>query len=130
MRTSKKLHRDFEKWAAPVIQTIQKIVLLDSFRPVKFAYSKGMESGTYMESTFLHPYKTISIKYGNDALDDFKNKDYTALKDALVHEMFHPLTDPLYGVGFKRFCTRDELNDARENLTDHLANIIRKNGLI
>lgn len=48
----------------------------------------------------------------------------------LIHEYIHPLTDPLYCKARSRYVTHDELNDEREALTDHIANIIIKANLI
>jgi len=43
-----------------------------------------------------------------------------------MHEMFHVVTDKLYAKAGSRFVGNGELEDEREQLTDHLANIVLK----
>lgn len=118
----------FEKWAIVELKKIQKKLLLEDFYPIEIKYrTENHES--YAECRVAYPYKSITIKYGDAALHDFKEKKYEDIVDALTHEMCHPITDPLYVKGVSRWASRQEIEDERERLTDHIANIILKNGL-
>ena len=112
----------FEKYAIEKLKKIQKILLLEDFYPLKIEPSKSRAS----ESEFSYPYKSINIRYSQDLLDDFKKKDFVSVNAVLVHEMFHPVTDGLYSKATDRYVTKNEIEDERERLTDHLANIISK----
>lgn len=120
-------HVRLEAWAMPILQDLAKKLLLDDFAPLTFKYGVQDRDAT-AESNVSYPYKTIHIKYSDDMVKDFKEGiDVTA---TLIHEMCHPLTDPLYCKGINRYSSRNEINDERERLTDHIANIISKNGLV
>lgn len=122
-----KEQKEFEKWAMPKLQKIQKILLLEHYQPLQLDVS---DSENVSESLYHYPYQTISIRYSKNTLKDFKEKKYEDIMHMLIHEMCHPLTDPLYGTGFERFITKDQLEKERERLTDHIANIILKNNLL
>jgi hypothetical protein len=83
-----------------------------------------MSKESLMEHNFNYPYKTTVIRYSDHTFDDKDTKK--ELERCLIHELCHTLTDPLYNYGFDRFVTKETLNNERERLTDHIANIIVK----
>jgi hypothetical protein len=128
-----KEQQKFERWAMPIIEVAAKVLLLEHFFPVRIQYKKPVDmasTDTYMQCGFSFPYQTIKISYSDEALKDFKEKDFEQLTFSLVHEMCHPLTDPLYDKAVSRYVTKDEVNAEREKLTDHIANVVLKSKLI
>lgn len=116
------MNKKFEKWAWTIIKKYQNILLLND-HIVTLEYKK-MKEEVVMEHEFMYPYKNTNIRYGEFALEWWKKKKYKQLTDVLIHELCHSVTDPLYSVGHDRFTTKDSLNEARERITDHIANVI------
>lgn len=74
-----------------------------------------------MECVFNYPYLNVTINYSEKALKEWSSgKDMTPY---VVHEMCHPITDPLYAKATARYTSRDEITDERELLTDLICNI-------
>lgn len=115
----------FEQWGLKKLEKIQKILLLDSYYPITL--TKKVQKDSRAEANFNYPYKSIAIYYDDEILKDYNDKKYQEVINTLVHEMCHSLTDALYGKAYNRFITKTELEDEREALTDHIANIILKN---
>ena len=126
---TKKDQKDFEKWAMPKLERLQKTLLLSHFTPLALQYKKP-EKGEMASCRFSYPYQSITIAYHDGLLDYFKKKRLKDILDIFTHEMVHPLTDPLYSVGFDRFVTKEALEAEREKLTDHIANILITNKLV
>lgn len=116
----------FEKWALPKLYKIQKILLLEHFAPLDLEPSETEAS----ECQFNYPYQTITIRYSKSVLSDFYNKNYQRVIGVLIHEMSHCLTDALYAKATTQWTSRSEIEDEREKLTDHIANIVLKANLI
>ena len=86
--------------------------------------AEGDNSNAFMLCTFNYPYLNVTIKYSQKAFQEWRNgKDMTPY---IVHEMCHPITDPLYAKSTSRWSTHDEIKDERENLTDLICNIVLK----
>lgn len=120
-----KNQQQFEKWAMPKLKELQKVLLLEHFHPLKLEF--GCENkGAHAECNFTFPYQSITINYSEGLLKDFQKKDYEGVFNVLTHEMCHPLTDPLYAKALQRYVTKDEIQDEREKLTDHIANVVLK----
>ena len=122
--------KKFEKWAMVYLKKLSKILLLEHFTPIEITLSKKMKNGVLAEFGWSHPYQTISIYYHQDLLEDFKKGKKTSIVGVLAHEMCHALTDPLYEHAIRRYVEKDAVNDEREKLTDHIANIILKADLL
>jgi hypothetical protein len=121
-----KSQKQFERWALPQLKRLQKQLLLEHFEPLEIEYRSKM-GDTYAECQFTYPYLSITIRYGDTMLADFQKGDKKGVHSALVHEMCHPLTDPLFDKAISRYVTKDEVNMERERLTDHIANIVLRN---
>ncbi len=119
-----KKQKEFETWAKKKLAEIQKVLLLDHFAPLEFEMSDKMEKNSIAEFNWTHPYQSIKIYYHKDLMDDFYKGKKESVFGVLVHEMCHALTDPLYDHAIRRYTTKEGINDEREKLTDHLANVI------
>lgn len=119
-----KKQKQFEKWANEILEKAQKVLLLEHFTLGKISYNK--EKPEVSDCKFHYPYQTIKVRYSKYIYEDWEKGDKTSAIEVLVHEMCHPLTDGLYAKASSRYCTRDEVEDEREKLTDHIANIIIK----
>lgn len=112
-----------ETWAAPILKKYKALLLLQD-HTLSFSYDKKMRSDTVMEHGFHYPYKSTDISYGDTAKKLWKEGKKKELREVLIHELCHSITDPLFSVGFDRFTSKDTLNNERERVTDHIANII------
>lgn len=121
--------KKFEQWALPIIKKITKVLLVEHFYPVKLEWQERIRDGATAGFAFSHPYQSLTILYTDGLLKDWKNDKNDAIM-VLTHEVCHALTDPLYNAGFMRFSSKEQIEDEREKLTDHLANIVLKNNLI
>ena len=126
----KNTHKKFEAWATPHLAKMSRVLLLDHFHPVSISYDQAAVGKFFLCCDHQYPYQTIHLSYGDAALRAFEKKDYATLLNSLTHEMVHPLTDALYSVAFNRFVTNTQVENEREKLTDHIANIVLKGKLI
>jgi hypothetical protein len=117
------MNKKFEAYCYKLIEKYSKILLLDKHI---FELKYGTENkDSIMECVFNYPYLNVTIKYGDKMLKMFKEK-----KDIipyLVHELCHPITDPLFCKANERYSSKDEILDERERLTDYICNIVIKN---
>ena len=123
--TNTKQNKEFEIWAMKHLLRIQKELLLEDYYPLTLNY--GCEnSEASAECKVAYPYKTITIGYSDSLVKDWSNgkKDYVIA--VLTHEMCHVVTDPFYIKAISRYAGRDEMEQERERLTDHIANVIIK----
>lgn len=115
--------KEFEKWAKKNLAKLQSVLLLHD-HVVSFEYDGEMTSPTLMQHGFNYPYKTTAIYYGDTALKKWAAKEKEELYNCLIHELCHSVTDPLYAKATSRYVSRGEVEDERERLTDHIANIL------
>lgn len=127
---TKKEQVTFEKWARPILEKAQRALLLNHFGQIAISY--GCENkNAYAECVNYDPYVSIIINCSHELLSDFKKKSkHKGIKDTLIHEMCHPLTDPLFNRGSERFITSENISKEREKLTDHIANILITHKLV
>ena len=120
-----KRDKEFEKYAYGVIKKYSKILLLDKHT---FELRKGTEdSGSLMECVYNYPYLNVTFNYGDKVVDRYFKK--VNVVPYIVHEMCHPITDPLYAKAESRYVSKNEILDEREKLTDYICNIVIKNNL-
>ena len=115
--------KEFEKWARGVVDKYRKVLLVQD-HVFSIEYVEGLRNSSMMEHTNMYPYKTCHLKYGDTAMRYWKNGEKEELRQVLIHELCHDITDPLYMAGAERHITCDTLANERERLTDHIANII------
>ncbi len=125
-KDSKKVKKEFEIWANKKLEDISHALLLNNFRILPISASKDTTSYSHNR----YPYKEISIGYGTGVYEDWLKGDKKEAVAILIHEVVHALTDPLYHVGAQRYTTIDDLANSREELTDHIANIIIKHNIV
>ena len=118
-------NKEFEKYVYKIINKYQKILLLDKHT---IEIKKGLEmQGSLMECVFNYPYLNVTINYGDKLVEKWKKKE--DIIPYVVHEMCHPITDPLYCRATDRWITHEAVKDEREKLTDYICNIVIKNKL-
>ena len=97
--------------------------LLLENRTWKVKYGVRDES-SLMECEFNYPYLNVTINYSDRLIERWKNKE--DIIPFVVHEMCHPITDPLYCKAVGRYTSESEIKDERETLTDYICNIVIK----
>ena len=101
-----------------VVSKYQKKVFLQN-HTFRAKHDKDTE---YMSCSHAYPYLNVTIRYSDTALEDWRNgRDMSPF---ILHEVCHPLTDPLYNKALDRFASRNEIEAERERLTDHICNIV------
>ncbi len=114
----KKTRKQFEKYIARVVDKYQKILLLQNH-----SISVKCDGGdAYFTCLHAYPYLNEVITYNNKAFKDWVSG--VNMKEFIVHEVCHALTDPLYNKALKRYIAPDEVEHERERLTDHICNIV------
>ena len=115
----------FEKYVYSVIKRYSDILLLQvhTFE----LKNKLQNQESLMECVFNYPYLNVTINYGDKVFEKWKKGE--DIVPYIVHEMCHPITDPLYAKATERYVTKFEVNDEREKLTDYICNIVIKNKL-
>ena len=122
------MNKKLEKWALPILKRYQKLLLLTD-HILTFEYDENIESGVLFQHAFSYPYKNTIVAYGKSAIERWNEKQYQELKNGLIHELCHSITDPLYSKATDRYVTKDCIRDERERLTDHIANVIVLNNI-
>lgn len=125
-----KKRKQFEKYCLAKLHEISEILLITDYYPIEFNQMTETKSGARAKCLWHYPYKWLVIEYAEEVFDDYKKGKLDDVIGTLVHEMCHPLTDPLYNIATEVYKTKDEVNNLRESLTDHIANIVLKNKLI
>lgn len=110
----------FEDWIAGIIREYQPILGLGGH---KIQYNIS-DNYNYLACEFVYPYTTTTIFYNQKVKDDWKECDRLEIERRIVHEMCHVLTDPLYAKAVSRWCSKDEVEDERERLTDLIATVV------
>lgn len=113
----------FENWANAKLEEWQEILLLQGYTLKKIKKSSDDSS----KMIFRYPYKNIEVHYAKDVFEDWKNGEKDEAEQVLIHELCHVFTDPLYSKAVDRFPSKNEIEDEREHLVDHITNIIWKN---
>lgn len=122
------MNQDFQKWGLALAKKYQKLLLLDDHN-LTFEYQKEISKDAAMHHLCRYPYKETTIQYSKYAIELWKEKKKEELKAIIIHELCHSVTDPLYCKAISRYVTSGDMEDERERLTDHLANVIVKSGV-
>ena len=121
--SDKKERKEFDTWARKIIQKYQPILLV-SDHTFDIEFKEKLARSSLFEHSTMYPYKTCYIMYGETAMMYWKEGNKEELRQGLIHELCHDITDPMYVVASARYATEDQLLNERERLTDHIANII------
>lgn len=117
------MNKDYENWVKEMFEKYKSIIFLERYQ-VYFKYIN--KESQYLASRCHYPYLNFTLEYGDRAIKRWEEDKLEAERD-IIHEFSHLLTDPLYYVATKRYATSDEIESARERLTDHISKIISKN---
>lgn len=112
----------FEKWVNDELVRWAPVLGLELY---KFSVERD-DKGSYMAITCTYPYLHAAVKYNSEALTDFTTGKIQAKTRAVLHELCHMLTDPLYVKGIERHTGPQEIKDEREKLTDTIAAIVER----
>ncbi len=112
--------KEYRKWLGKTWVKYSKILFIENVRPT-FKYKKDLQP--LMECQFRYPYLDNEIRYSDEISMLWKVNKKEA-EAVLVHEMLHVVTDPFYAKANSRYTSKDELEDERERLVDHLANVV------
>jgi hypothetical protein len=115
-----KTHKDFEAY---IHKTINKFVPILFLQKHTFKVKLGTEhASSYYDFIYNYPYLNQTIGYSELAFKEWlSGKDQ---KPYILHEICHAITDPIYSKAVQRYVSKDEIEDERERLTDHICNII------
>jgi len=117
-----KKEKDFQIWIRKMYDKYKSILFIE-----KHHLKIERDNGFYLASKFNYPYLDAKILYGQEALDDWKNdKDKKDSERRIIHEFCHIITDPFYCKAVTQYVTKSEIEDERERLTDHIAQIVNK----
>lgn len=86
--------------------------------------TKSEDKDTYLASEFNYPYLDINILYSEKSFKDWQKSKLDAER-RMIHEFCHTITDPLYSI-CNNYPSKKEIEQARERLTDHIAQIVNK----
>jgi len=114
--------KQFKEYVTKVINDYIPVLLLQRYT---FEIRKGkLNKKCLFECSLCYPYLNACIFYSESTFKDWeKGIDLTS---HIVHEMCHIVTDPLYSKATHRYVTKNEIEEERELLTDHICNIILK----
>lgn len=112
--TKKDLHAEVRKlWGK-----YSKILHLTEFKP-EFKIDDNIEAMAQVSVSY--PYKSPLVTLNSIKLIDAPKEER---EQVMIHEFIHLLTNPLYAKATTRYVSRNEVEDEREALTDHLTSIV------
>jgi len=114
--------KKYQQWIRKMFDKYKFILFIEKYH---LKVKKDSEKNRYMASQFNYPYLDIDILYSPESFKDWQ-KDKKDAERRLIHEFCHTITDPFYTVTTDRYISKNQLEDARERLTDHIAQIVNK----
>lgn len=111
--------KQYKKWIAQMFDKYKGILFIEKYHLKTEKIKEG-----YLASEFNYPYLDINIQYTEKSFSDWK-KDKKDAERRMIHEFCHSITDPFYSVVLD-FPSKRALENERERLTDHIAQIINK----
>jgi hypothetical protein len=115
-----KEEKEYQKWVVKMYDKYKSILFIEKYE-LKVEKDK---KDRYLASRFNYPYLDATILYSEDAIKDWK-KDKVAAERRLIHEFCHIITDPFYAV-VTAWPSKGALEEARERMNDHIAQIVNK----
>tara|TARA_R100001086_G_C11848217_1_gene261014 strand:+ start:4309 stop:4686 length:378 start_codon:yes stop_codon:yes gene_type:complete len=115
---NKKQTKEFEDWVNKELAVIQDLLLLQAHKLMPVKPSKDNTKCIYR-----YPYKEIFIEYSQSFMNDWFEGERDYLRQVLIHEMYHAVTDAFYSKAVSRYIAQPDLEDEREALVEHLSNI-------
>lgn len=96
--------------------------------PGQDSFKEHKEYGASISVEF--PYKKFTISIQQDSVDKARNQSlsntgyWENVETSIFHEVIHILVWRLSEIAGRRYTTPTDVNDAEEELTDHLAHLI------
>lgn len=114
----------FTDWCLDECWRIQKHLQITSYRiNIRLKPEKTTDDYAF-EITCGYPYQNATLKWKEETYDEWL-KDKKAITVYLLHEMIHILVQPIIEIARSRYVTDPQINDADEELTDRLTNVLR-----
>lgn len=117
----KKEEKQFIEWVEKQIE-YYKPYLDINLQEILVMKAGDEDDVQYLGITCPYPYLEPVLKFSDTAIQEWK--DGVLKPKAVLHELCHTLTDPLYFKAVKRYTTEGEISDERERLTEKLAVIL------
>lgn len=118
---TKKTEKEYQQWVFKMYEKYKAVLFIEKYH---LEAEKDKEK-RYMASVFNYPYLDAKILYSDKAIEDWvKNKREAERR--LIHEFCHIITDPFYCTAIENFIPKQQIEDARERLNDHIAQIVNK----
>lgn len=114
--------KKYQKWIRKMFDKYKSVLFIEKYH-LKMRPSKKDED-YYLASKFNYPYLDITIIYSEESMKDWE-KDTTDAERRVIHEFCHSITDPMYSIVIE-WPTKKQIEDARERLTDHIAQIVNR----
>jgi hypothetical protein len=114
--------KKYRKWMEGVVAKYRGVLGLEKH---DIAVEREEKTNRYLNCVFRYPYLDNTIQYSNASMRDWK-ADPVKHERVVIHELCHIITDPLYAVACDRFIGKQQLEDAREHLTDCIAVIVAR----
>lgn len=118
-----KNEKEYKKWIDAMFNKYSPILFLMAYHLT--SELKKDDESHYLSSEFNFPYYDIKIWYSERAINDWMKNKIDAER-RMIHEFCHTITDEFYEAALRRFINKEDLNDKRESLTDHIAQIVNK----
>ena len=119
-RSKMKHENQYRKWMAEMFEKYKSVLFIEKYH-LQVTHNKETH---YLASKFNYPYLDIEILYTEKSLNDWK-RDKKDAERRLIHEFCHTITDSFYSA-VTQWPSKPVLEDARERLTDHIAQIVNK----
>lgn len=117
-----KKEQEYKKWIEEMFEKYKAVLFIEKYH-LKSRLNKKDED-SYLASKFNYPYLDITIIYSEESIKDWV-KDKKDAERRMIHEFCHTITDHFYSVVIQ-WPTKDHIENARETLTDHIAQIVNK----
>lgn len=125
MKKNTQLEKDHARFESEIKKLIEKWVPVLLIQRHTFEVKYGTESKTaYLEFIYNYPYLNQTICYSDKAFNEWA--EGKNIEPYILHEICHCLTDPIYSKACDRYIGKNEIEDERERLTDHICNILLK----
>ena len=116
----KKKELQYQKWVRKMYDKYAPILFIEKYH-LKVTRTTEFK---YLASKFNYPYLDLEILYTDDPIKDWE-KDKKDAERRIIHEFCHAITDPFYNT-IIQWPTKTAIEDARERLNDHIAQIVNK----
>lgn len=117
-----KNEKQYKQWIEKMYGKYKGVLFIEKYNLTSRSVEKN--ENHYLASKFNYPYLDATIIYSQEAIEDWA-KDKRDAERRLVHEFCHVVTDQFYSVVVS-WPTKPQIEEARERLTDHVAQIVNK----